>query len=76
MIRPVEIAIAELTSEIELLKNPDGGTPLWFRLRALVAGRSMLKGMLQKEADKTTAAADAYYKGCRKEHAQYDLPTA
>lgn len=74
MIKPVEIAIAELDSEIELLKSPDGGTPAWFRLRALVAGRSMLKGMLQKKADETTAKADAYYKDCRKEHAQYDRP--
>lgn len=76
MIRPIEVAIAELTSEIELLKNPNGGTPAWFKLRALVAGRSMLKGMLQKKADETTVLAEAYYKGCRKDHAQYDLPAA
>ena len=76
MIKPIEIAIAELTSEIELLKNPDATMPAWFRLRALIAGRSMLRGMLQKGADKTTGEAEAYYKGCRKEHAQYDLPAA
>ena len=76
MIRPIEVAIAELTSEIELLKNPNGGTPAWFKLRALVAGRSMLKGMLQKKADETTVLAEAYYKGYRKDHAQYDLPAA
>ncbi len=70
--KAIEQAIAELDREIIALPNPQEGAASWFRLRALVAGRSMLRAMLQKGVDGDLAMAESYYRGCRRQFVGYE----
>ena len=73
-VKPIEQAIADLDLMIMALPSPAENTPEWFKLRALVAGRSMLKAMAQKELDQEPARAESYYRGCRKQFVMYEEP--
>mgnify|MGYP001612448709 CR=1 FL=1 len=66
MITPAERAVQVLDQEIGELGIPSEGTPDWFRIRALTAGRSLIKAMISREITDDPIRADGYYRSCRK----------
>lgn len=70
--KPIERAVADFDLMIIALPNPPENSPEWFKLRALTAGRSMLKAMEKKGIDEQPAMAESYYRGCRKQFAMFE----
>lgn len=66
----IDLAIADLQAEIDALKPgtsdaPKEGSKDWYRLRALAAGTSLLKGMRNAACDNSGAEEQFFRKSTR-----------
>lgn len=70
----LDLAIIQLTNELEVLQTPAAGTTAWWVLRAKSTGLSLLRAMKAQGLEDDLTLADAYRKDIRSQLIAKDTP--